>query len=348
MEVKSINRVSLHSIKRISINSNKIKTLVEGTDIIDFFMPPVTWFQYGQGAQSRPYSIVYGTRRGLFTVSSNGKQRKVITQAPAVGVTNLEWSLDGKKIIIYFNKSYKSMKYGLLKGVVLAHLTEKDPTKRLETLYDGKKIHTLWFSPKGKYVMWIKEEGCWYRDPNDLGKPGIKIPNPVIEDEEGNKVVITDKPIKGAIWNDTEDRLAITAGNQIWIYSTITKKTELYHKFGKALSHFVGEPRWRGNKLIVTVFEDTSLTGREAPRPKDENAEKPDKGLMEMYSNKRKFLQAERAKVKKKREAKAKAEAAKKNATIKKADEKRLRAEETAEKKRLRKEKAKAKREGNQ
>jgi hypothetical protein len=111
-----------------------------------------------------------------------------LTQAPAVGVNNLEWSLDGKKIIIFFKKSFPSMKYGLLKGVVMAHLDVKDPMKRLETLYSGKKIHTLWFSPRGKYVMWIKEEGCWYRAPGDIGKPGIKIPNPIVEDEDGKMV----------------------------------------------------------------------------------------------------------------------------------------------------------------
>ncbi|MDF1666806.1 MAG: hypothetical protein P1V97_33960 [Planctomycetota bacterium] len=367
IEQQSVKRVIIHSLKRININSKNIKTLVEGTDIIDFFMPPVTWFQYGQGAQSRPYSIVYGTRRGLFTISADGSKRRYLTEAPAVGVTNLEWSLDGKKIIIYFHKSFKSMKHGLLKGVVLAHLDKKDPKAGsqppaqlspkekkskvkiskakayLETLYDGKKIHTLWFSPAGKWVMWIKEEGCWYRDPNDIGKAGIKIPNPVIEDEDGNLVEITDKSIKGAIWNNDENRLAITAGNQVWIYSTVTKKTELYYEFGGALSHFLGEPRWRGDKLILTIFEDTSQTGREAPRPKGENAEKPDKAIAEMYSDKRKFLKAERNRIEEARKAKEKAKSAKKNKEIEKADAERRKREERERKKLERKEKAKKK-----
>lgn len=370
IEQQSVNRVSLHSLKRININSKTVKTLVEGTDVIDFFMPPVTWFQYGQGVQSRPYAIVYGTPRGLFTVSADGRERRYITEAPAVGVTNLEWSLDGKKIIIYFHKSYKSMKHGLLKGVVLAHLDKKDPNPKkaapeektpetggkkvkklkarkqkayLETLYDGKKIHTLWFSPKGKWVMWIKEEGCWYRDPNAVGKPGIKVPNPVIEDEDGNLVEITDKSIKGAIWNKDENRLAITAGNQVWIYSTVTKKTELYYSFGGALSHFLGEPRWRGNKLILTIFEDTSQTGREAPRPKDENIEKPDKAIAEMYNDKRKFLQAERKRIAEERKAKEKAKRDKKNKEIQKADAERREREEKERKKQERKERARKK-----
>lgn len=369
IEQQSVNKVTLHSLKRVNINSKQIKTLVQGTDVIDFFMPPVTWFQYGQGPQSREYSIVYGTRRGLFTVSANGKERRYITEAPAVGVTNLEWSLDGKKIVIYFHKSYKSMKHGLLKGVVLAHLNKKDPNPvkkvedptpepadkkakkvkarkqkaYLETLYDGKKIHTLWFSPAGKWVMWIKEEGCWYRDPDDIGKPGIKIPNPVIEDEEGNLVEITDKSIKGAIWNKDENRLAITAGNQVWIYSTVTKKTELYYEFGGALSHFLGEPRWRGDKLLLTIFEDTKQTGREAPRPKDEDLVKPDKAISEMYNDKRKFLKAERSRIEEARKAKEKAKREKKNREIEKADKERREREEKERKKQERKEKAKKK-----
>lgn len=371
IEQQRVKRVIIYSLKRININSKSTKTLVEGTDIIDFFMPPVTWFQYGQGAQSRPYSLVYGTRRGLFTISSDGKSRRYLTEAPAVGVTNLEWSLDGKKIIIYFHKNFRSIKHGMLKGVVLAHLDRKDPnagapkaeaqpapdSKKpkskepkvkalkskayLETLYDGKKIHTLWFSPGGKWVMWIKEEGCWYRDPNQIGKPGIKIPNPVIEDEDGNLVEITDKSIKGAIWNKDENRLAITAGNQVWIYSTVTKKTELYHEFGGASSHFLGEPRWRGEKLILTIFEDTTQTGREAPRLKGEKNDERDKAVTEMYSDKRKFLKAERSRIAAERKAKEEAKRSKKNKEIEKADAKRRELEEKERKKRERKERAK-------
>ena len=73
---------------------------------------------------------------------------------------------------------------------------------------------------------------------------------------------MTDKPIKGAIWNKDETRLAVTAGNQVWIYHTKTKKTSLYYEFGQGLTHFCAEPVWMGDRLLLTIVEDIRLSGR--------------------------------------------------------------------------------------
>lgn len=302
-------------------SGGKAIKIVETRDVIDFFMPPVTWFESGQGPTTRPYGIVYGTQKGLFVVSrSNPKKVQTLTQAPAMGVTNLEWSDDGNKILLYFDRVFTSRKHGTLRGVMLAHLRgipAKDengkpildkngrPTKMfMEPLYKGKKIHTLWFSPGGKYITWAKETGCWYRKPEDDHTPGIKIPNPVIEDEEGKEVVVTDKPIKGCVWNEDSTRLAITAGNQIWVYDATTKKTELYREFGEALSHFVAEPVWNGNRLILTVFEDINITGREPPRPKGQKAEDLKKRAerAKKVAKKADFLKAQRERARRKAE----------------------------------------------
>lgn len=298
-------------INRIDIKSKKVETVVDENEAIDFFMPPVTWFEHGQGSQKgRPYSIVYGTKLGLFVVPRDGalkdaSKKRVLSQAPAVGLTNLEWSPDGDFIIMYYDQDISSPTGESLRGVTLAHVGKAAGKGKLEKLYEGNGIHTLWFSPKGKYVTWIKEAGCWYRDPKDEGKEGILIPNPVFKNDKGESVEVTDKKIKGASWNEDETRLAITAGNQVWIYNTTTKTTEIYYEFGKGLSHFVAEPRWRGEKLLLSVFENMRLSGREAPRRETEGP------VMDEAEAREKIIEASQAALSKARaefEAKRKAE----------------------------------------
>ena len=258
------------TIQRLRVTGKKPKELVKVIENIDFFMPPVSWFEHGEGPQrGRNYHIVYGTSRGLFILDRNGKKPAVnLTEAPAVNLRNLEWSPDGQKIIMYYDGGYQSRRHQSLKGVTLVHLKGKGKAVEFENLYEGRGIHTLWFSSKGKWVTWVKETGCWYRDPKDIGQEGIRVPNPKIKTESGKIVEMTDKPIKGAIWNKDETRLAVTAGNQVWIYHTKTKKTSLYYEFGQGLTHFCAEPVWMGDRLLLTIVEDIRLSGRRPQRTK--------------------------------------------------------------------------------
>lgn len=294
-------------IQRIDIKSKKIETVVEEQEAIDFFMPPVTWFEHGQGAQKgRPYSIVYGTKLGLFVIPREGGKKRVLSQVPAVGLTNLEWSPEGDSIIMYYDQDISTVSGESFRGVTLAHVGKAGTTAKLEKLYDSTGIHTLWFSPKGRWVTWIKESACWYRSPKDEGKEGILVPNPTYQNDKGETIEITDKKIKGAIWNEDETRLAITAGNQIWIHNTSTKTTQIYYEFGKSLSHFVAEPRWRGDKLVLSVFENIRLSGRETPRRDQEGP------VMDEAAARAKIIEDSQAALSKARaefEAKRKAEA---------------------------------------
>lgn len=310
------------TIQRLKVTggNKKPELLVKVVENIDFFMPPVSWFEHGEGPQTgRRYQIVYGTSRGLFVLDRDGKKPINLTEAPAVNLRNLEWSPDGKKIIMYYDGGFQSRKHGSLKGVTLVHLKSKGKTVEFENLYEGRGVHTLWFSNKGKWITWVKETGCWYRSPNDIGKEGIRIPNPKIKTESGKTVEITDKPIKGAIWNKNETRLALTAGNQIWIYNTESKKTTLYYEFGQGLTHFCAEPVWMGDKLMLTIVEDIRLSGREAPRPeKTESQKMSARTRAERIKAKQDFLKRRREKYKKRLEAEKKA----KDAKIAKAREK--------------------------
>lgn len=321
------------TIQRVNAVKGKAKpeVLVKVVENIDFFMPPVSWFEHGDGVQKgRKYQIVYGTSRGLFILDRDGKKPVNLTEAPAVNLRNLEWSPDGKKIIMYYDGGFNSRRFGDLKGVTLVHLNSgKKKGVEFENLYDGRGIHTLWFSRKGKWITWVKETGCWYRSPDDRGKKGIRVPNPKIKTESGKVVEITDKPIKGAIWNKDETRLAITAGNQVWIYNTETKETKLYHEFGQGLTHFCAEPIWVGDELLLTIVEDVRLSGRQAPRPEKSEAEQISaRSREERIKAKQDFLKRRREKYRKRLEAEEK----KKQDALAKAKEK-LKEQEEAERK---------------
>jgi len=297
--IEQTNVKAINNLKRMRIGQRVPKTLVETTNAIDFFMPPVTWFEHGQGPTNKDYSIVYGTYEGLFLVSRDGKTRRRLFEAPATGVNNLEWAPNGNMILMYFNKSFKTKSAGELRGVMLAHLDEKDPKKVMESLYDGKGVHTLWFSADGKYVTWAKESNVWYRRPGDVGKKGTKVPAPIIE-VDGEKVAVQGKAIKGCVWNESSTRLAITAGNQVWIFDVNKNETTIYHEFGTESAHFTADPRWKDNRLILTIYEDMEITGREKPSrfaakgkgKSDSSSEKPKrvskKSFLDDYRKRRK------------------------------------------------------------
>lgn len=293
----------VYFLKRIDVRSRSQVTLVKSYDAIDFFMPPVSSFENGQGPldPSETYAIAYGTRRGLFLLDRDGGEPKILCEAPADGVNNLEWSPDRKHLVIYFQRNFRSEKLGELRGVMLAHLEESDPKKVMECLLESPNIHTLWFSPDSKYVLWAKESGCFYRKPDAVGEKGILVPNAVKILEDGTEEEQFDKKVKGAIFNNDSTRLAITAGNQVWVHEPANKKTIVYHEIESSEAYFLAEPRWKGDELILTIFENTRITGREAPRtPRfSEEGAKKIREARQKYLDKAGFLKDEREKYKK-------------------------------------------------
>ena len=75
--------------------------------------------------------------------------------------------------------------------------------------------------------------------------------------------------VKGIAWHPSENRLACTAGNRLFVYD-LDKLDEPLEvaAFGKDLTHFTAEPVWIDGEVYLTVFEDVKTSGAADSLPK--------------------------------------------------------------------------------
>jgi hypothetical protein len=249
---KTKSRKTGTSIKRIPSTGGTPKEIVTHPTTINFFMPPVSRFEHGQGPSNRPYSIVFGAPDGLFIVDRDGKKIERLTEVPAVGLNNLEWSPGAKeKMVLFFKRPEPNAKGEKLQGVYVVHVDrrgEKTDAKELfEQVHPNLDVHTLWFSPKGTYATWATNDAVYFRQPDATGA-AVKIEP---KDERGLFL-----EVKGCAWNHGEDKLAITAGNKLFIYDVAKKTLVAVSTFGKEGKSFAAEPVWRDDKVVLSVFND--------------------------------------------------------------------------------------------
>lgn len=228
-------------LSRLEVPGGRVTELFRTAGNIDFFMPPVSRFENGQGPSKDPYMIIFGCENGLYLIDpKTGKDRTRLSRLPAVGLHNLEWNPDPKKnqIMLFFKNPVTSEDGGKFEGVYLVDVDKMREAPAdasglvaqesfMEQLHRKRDIHTLWFSPKGTYATWSSNESIYFREP-------IRQPTEQGEEEKTKTAVIEimtkdDNPrqIKGVTWNDDETKLAFTADNQIWVYDLDPKEALL-------------------------------------------------------------------------------------------------------------------------
>lgn len=254
------------AILRIDLPSKRVTELVRMTGAIDFFMPPVSRFENGSGPNTKPYWIAFGHREGLFLVDprkaeGNRKSWRKLSTVPALNLQNIEWNpADGvNQLLLFFKQQVISSDGCPLGGVVLVHVDRVGKQDDwMEQLYDGLDVHTLWYSPKGTYATWSTDKFVAYRVPTD---PPDKTTRIVCRAE--GKVL----EVKGVHWHPGERHLAIAAGSRLFVHDAQTKETKEIARFGEddALN-FVAEPRWVGDKVLLSRFEDVMAEANEYRR----------------------------------------------------------------------------------
>ncbi len=258
---------------------DKPRTIVRLPGHIDFFMPPVSRFERGEGPSPRPYFLIFGHREGLFYVDPEGKQARRVSEIPAVGLHNVEWNPreDKNEVTLFFRRPVVSSDGRTFAGVWVVDIGafEKQGDAALRSLYDGRDIHTLWYSPRGTYITWASPNAVWFQPPSAKEDQIVRIDPPAPGLGE----------VKGATWSDDESRLALTIGNTVFVYVLATKDIYQVASFGETSSHFCAEPRWVGNDLFLSVFEDAGAQRKKPgtrqlrfgkPKPKPESGEAPD------------------------------------------------------------------------
>lgn len=252
------------AILRIDVSSRRVTEIVRMSGQIDFFMPPVSRFENGGGPSNKPYWIAFGHREGLFLVdpkkaqNANEKSWRRISTLPALNLHNIEWNPQEStnQLLLFFKQQVVAADGSPLGGVVLVHLDRVGKRDDwLEQLYDGLDVHTLWYSPKGTYATWSTDKFVAYRVPTD---PPAKTTRVVCRAED--KVL----EVKGVHWHHNERHLAITAGSRLFVHDAQTKETKEIARFGDDDSlNFVAEPRWIGDKVLLSRFEDVVAEANE-------------------------------------------------------------------------------------
>lgn len=264
-----VTNESYGALTRIELNDvDDPKEIVRMPGGLDFFMPPVSRFERGEGPSSAKYQIIFGHMEGLYTVEPDGKNPQRLSQLPAVGLYNIEWNPkpNMNQVILFFRRPIPGGDGRTFVGAYLVRLddllrrrgdaeAEAGAKPAIEQLYDGTDVHTLWYSPRGTYMTWATPWGLWFRRPDDAPDKTVQVTIPA--QPEGAAL-----EIKGVTWKDDESKLAFTAGNKLFVYEVGSKEAFQVAEFGKDNTTFAAEPRFVGDEVYLTAFEDANASGR--------------------------------------------------------------------------------------
>ncbi len=231
--------------------------------MIDFFMPPVSRFEHGEGPSKRPYWIVFGHARGLFLVDPKGRYLRRLAKLPATGLQNVEWHPGRRdQLALYFKHAMVNSNGERFKGVYLVHLDRLGKEGEaggdvVEPLHGETDVHTLWYSPRGKYISWATADAIYLRSTEPSDVEGEAPPVTMLTPKLGGEADEERPAIKGYSWHPSEKRIAVAAGNAALIFDVEHPEREplVVARLGRS-SDFVAEPVWDGDDLVLTQFCD--------------------------------------------------------------------------------------------
>lgn len=251
----------VHYLKRV--DTGGVGALVVATSLtyIDFFQPPVSRFADGQGPSRKSYRVVYGSAGGLFLVDPNGRGLERVTDVPASGIDNLEWSPTREMIAI----TYKIPRLTALKefrGVVLFRRDKSGWQDK--QLYAGVDVHTLWWSPDGRYCGFATYQGMQIYDvvkdqSHEIVVPPRQLPPPA----EGEPAPPPrPRAVRSFSWAEDAKSIVIAADSAVFVCTLVSdgvSEPVLVHEEDAGASSFIADCHMMANgKIIYTMYQDAS------------------------------------------------------------------------------------------
>lgn len=244
------------------LKGTKVTELFRIPVAMDFFMPPVSRFENGDGPSNKGYWIVFGAPDGLYLVNPRGKETEPrrISSLPATGLFNIEWNPKANQLALYFQRPAAGSGGKIFRGVWLVHLDrighEDELGDPFEQLYNRVDLHTLWYSPQGTYVTWSGPDEVAYRKPEDPPENTV-----YIETRDPQTGAFLE--IKGCAWHHSERWLAYTAGTKLFVHDAKELANYEVMSFSEDDKDFVAEPEWIGDRVVLTLFEDVTAEAAE-------------------------------------------------------------------------------------
>jgi dipeptidyl aminopeptidase/acylaminoacyl peptidase len=239
------------AVERVTLTGQATEILRSQTRIAFFAIP--RGFEEGTGPSSQPFKIIIGGLDGLYTVDPNGQGKEKLSDLVPDGIEDLVWSPDNQTFaFLLWQPQLRPDKRGVYKGAYLVRLDKQQGGKplELEQLTDKLDVHTIYYSPKGKRIVWASNSELRYRDVNGRPDSTVKVE---IKDASGD--------IKGCHWDASEGRIAIVVGNRLYVHEVAGKVTILKAKLGDDAKSFGANPRWVGDDVVLSLYTDTG-TGK--------------------------------------------------------------------------------------
>lgn len=214
------------------------------------------------GSRPAPDRLLTGTAKELFVLDERAERPLRLLDLPGAGLFNVEWSPDRRRdrVLLFYRKPVKDPAGRLLQGVYLLDLDDAlgAPPKPPEQLYAKTDVHSVWFSPRGTYASWSGPRGLWYRAPDAKAADLVEVVIPTLPDGE-------DPLMKGFAWSADETKLAITAGNRLYIHELATRALYAVAEVGTMDDTFTAEPTWIGDRVVLSAYENAMKSGRVKP-----------------------------------------------------------------------------------
>jgi len=243
------------AIQRVSLTGSATEILHHPTRIL-WFMPPLTRYEDGSGPSQRPFQILFGAADGIFLMDSDGSNKEKISDVAFEGVEDVIWG-PGKEnsfILMFRHPQASADKKTTYKGVYMCHLDKREKGKpiQLEQITDRIDTHTIFYSPKGKYILWATDDKLHFREPEAKPETAVEVD---LKDASG-------MALKGCNWDAKESRIAIVCGNRVLVHDVAKKSTSLVTKLGDDVKSFGADPQWRGDEILLTLYTDVVKTSQ--------------------------------------------------------------------------------------
>jgi hypothetical protein len=236
------------------------REIINHASRIGYFMTPNSWFQDGSGPSSRPYNIVFGAGDGFFISDSEGKVQEKLDGVPADGLDDIEFSpaeTKDKEVPAIFATCSRHVGKVDFRGIHLVKPNKLGQGKApgIEALDSALDVHTLLFSPKGKYIAFANKHWVKYREVGGAASSLV-----TVEVKGSSKSGLPDRSetleVNGFAWDLEDKQLAIAAGNGIYLHDPVKKTTKLVVAVGDRNKTFTAEPDWRNGEIIFTAYND--------------------------------------------------------------------------------------------
>ena len=222
-------RTRTTTIVRVPLDGAPATDVFTTEESLDWFLP----FVAGEGAR---LSILFASSYETYLWPGDGRPTREVLDLASLDPP--AWSTGATEAFAFeIHVGSWASQHGH-EGVFLCR-PEAPPASPgfLKQLSNETQAREVSFSPGGRFVCWSSASAFSYRPYDRVGAPAIQILRADFESGDD---------IDGFVWDAGDLRVAIVAGDQVYVHDTATKKTTL-------VASAAQDAFWQGSKLVFTA-----------------------------------------------------------------------------------------------